>query len=192
MLARDLLGRYVVRELDGRRLILRIVETEAYLGEGDRASHAWRGTPTKRTETLFRAGGCAYVYLIYGIHHMLNVVAGPQGDGQAVLIRAGEPVENMGAMKRLRGLVSNRPEDLASGPGKLCKALKIDRGHDGELLTKGELRIGRGRPLRADHVVVGPRVGVDYAGEAASWPLRFAELRNRNVSRPYPWSAGRR
>ena len=185
--ARGLLGRYLVRESRGRELILRIVETEAYLGEGDRASHAWRGRPTSRTETLFRAGGCAYVYLIYGIHHMLNAVAGQQGVGGAVLIRGGEPITGMATMRRLRSLrVSASDHAIASGPGKICQALAIDRSFDGVNLADGPLRICSGRPVAGSRVWVGPRVGVDYAGAAAAWPLRFAVRGDPNVSRPRP------
>lgn len=185
--ARGLLGRYLVRESKGRKLVLRIVETEAYLGEGDRASHAWRGRPTRRTATLFRAGGCAYVYLIYGIHHMLNAVAGQQGVGGAVLIRGGEPIAGVATMRRLRALSASASDSaIASGPGKICQALAIDRSSDGVDLMDGPLRICGGYPVPGSRVWVGPRVGVDYAGEAAAWPLRFAVLGNPNVSRPLP------
>lgn len=186
--ARDLLGRFLVRRRDGTRLALKIVETEAYLGEGDRASHAWRGVPTNRTATLFRTGGRAYVYLIYGLHHLFNVVAGPRGEGLAVLVRAGEPVQGGEEMAANRGLAwPAREGAIAGGPGRLARALAIDRSHDGMLLGRGELAITRGEPVPASRVVVGPRIGVDYAGEAASWPLRFAVNGNRHVSRPYPW-----
>ncbi|MDH3744147.1 MAG: DNA-3-methyladenine glycosylase [Acidobacteriota bacterium] len=183
--ARELLGRYLVRRQDGSRLTLRIVETEAYLGEGDRASHAWRGQRTPRTKTLFRAGGCAYVYFIYGIHHMFNVVAAEEGVAHAVLVRAGEPVEGVERMASNRGLgCKMRPGAVAGGPGRLCQALVIDRGYDGVGLSRGELVITRGEPVDRRGTAVGPRIGVDYAAEAAAWPLRFAERENRHVSRP--------
>lgn len=186
--ARELLGRFLVRHDDGHRLALRIVETEAYLGEGDRASHAWRGLPTARTATLFRAGGCAYVYLVYGLHNLFNVVAGPAGEGQAVLVRAGEPVEGGERMAANRGLAwPARAGAVAGGPGKLAQALRIDRRHDGSGLGRGDLAITRGEPVSTASVATGPRVGVDYAGEAASWPLRFAVAGNAHVSRPRPW-----
>lgn len=189
--ARGLLGRYVVRIHRGAPLVLRIVETEAYLGKGDRASHAWRGHSTPRTESLFRAGGCAYVYLIYGLHNMFNVVVGKEGRGGAVLIRAGEPVVGASKMRRLRSLARSAPEEaVASGPGKLCQALAIDRSYDGADLRHGSLRIGRGRKVAAAQVEVGVRVGVDYAGEAADWPLRFAVAGSRHVSRPGIRSSG--
>ncbi|HEX5761438.1 MAG TPA: DNA-3-methyladenine glycosylase, partial [Thermoanaerobaculia bacterium] len=102
--ARDLLGRHLVRELDGERLVLRLVETEAYLGAPDRASHAWGGRRTARVESLYLAGGHAYVYLIYGMHWCLNAVTGEAGIGSAVLIRGGEPVAGAERMRALRGL----------------------------------------------------------------------------------------
>ncbi len=125
--APDLLGRYLVHEAGGEPLVLRIVETEAYLGAADRASHAWNDRRTPRTAALYRDGGFAYVYLIYGMHHMLNVVTGTSDDGSAVLLRAGEPVRGESAMRRLRGLTARgRAGDVAGGPGKLCRALGVD------------------------------------------------------------------
>jgi len=186
--ARDLLGRYLVRRLDGERLVVRLVETEAYLGAPDRASHAWNGRRTARNESLYLAGGRAYVYLIYGLHHCLNVVTGESDVGSAVLLRAAEAVTGELRMKRNRGLDRRlAPGDLAGGPGKLCQALAVDRRQDGVSFLAGELTVARGEPAAADRVASGPRVGVDYAGEAAGWPLRFAELGNREVSRPRPW-----
>lgn len=183
-----LLGRYIVRREAGARLILRIVETEAYLGAGDPASHAWGGRRTARTSALFRPGGCAYVYLVYGLHHMLNVVTESEEEGSAVLIRAGEPVAGERAMLRNRGLVEPIVGGaLAGGPGRLCQALGIDLDDNRSWLDGESLRICRGRPSSPSRIVAAPRVGVDYAGEAASWALRFVERENPNVSRPRPW-----
>lgn len=186
--ARDLLGRYLVRFLDGgRRLALRLVEVEAYQGEGDRASHARNGPVTERSRRLYRDGGRSYVYLIYGMYHCLNVVSGTEHDGSAVLLRAGEPVEGAEAMARNRGRGGGRrvrPGDLAGGPGKLCQALGIDGSFDDLELWRGRLVVTRGEPVDDGRVVRGPRVGVDYAGEAAGWPLRFAVADNRHVSKP--------
>lgn len=185
LVARDLLGRYLVRDLDGSRLVLRIVETEAYLGAEDRASHAWGGRRTRRTSALFRDGGFAYVYLIYGMYHCLNAVTGDEEDGAAVLIRAGEALEGAALMKTHRSLIREpRPGDLAGGPGKLCQALAIDGGLNRTPLFEGSLRVTTGREVADSGVSIGPRVGIDYAGEAAAWPLRFCELENREVSRP--------
>lgn len=187
--ARDLLGRHLVRKLDGERLALSLVETEAYLGGPDRASHAWGGRRTARNESLYLPGGFAYVYFIYGMHYCLNAVTGEEGVGSAVLLRAGEPVEGAQRMARLRGYAGGkapRPGDLAGGPGKLCRALAIDRALDGAPLDRPPLWIEAGAPVGSAEVAAGPRVGVDYAGEAAGWPLRFAVRGNAHVSRPRP------
>lgn len=196
--ARDLLGRYLVREIDGERLVLRLVEVEAYLGEPDRASHAWAGRRTARNESLYLPGGHAYVYFIYGMHWCLNAVTGEPDIGSAVLLRAGEPVEGEDRMRENRRWQRPpRPGDLAGGPGKLCQALAIDRGLDAVKLDREPLCITKGEPVGEGEVVAGPRIGVDYAGQAAAWPLRFAVRENRHVSRPWPWTtpaspAGRR
>lgn len=182
--ARDLLGRYVVRDLEGERLILRIVETEAYLGAPDRASHAWNGRRTVRNESLYLAGGHAYVYFIYGMHFCLNAVVGNAEEGGAVLLRAGEPIAGEAILQANRGLARVKPGDLAGGPGKLCRALAIDREFDGLPLDHGALQITTGEPVTDSDVATGPRIGVDYAGEAAAWPLRFAVRGNPHVSRP--------
>jgi DNA-3-methyladenine glycosylase len=189
--ARDLLGRYVARRLpEGggeERLVLRLVEVEAYQGEGDRASHAWAGPATPRSRRLFRQGGHAYVYLIYGMHHCLNAVAGSDEDGHAVLLRAGEPVAGEERMRALRGLPRDReprPGDLAGGPGKLCRALAVDGSFDGALLWEGDLLLTAGQPVPDERVVRGPRIGVAYAGDAARWPLRFAVAGHPHMSRP--------
>jgi DNA-3-methyladenine glycosylase len=189
--ARDLLGRYLVHEVEGVRLVVELVETEAYLGAPDRASHAAGGRRTARNESLYLPGGHAYVYFIYGMHFCMNAVTGEAGVGSAVLLRAGTPVEGLSAMAANRGLspASRAPRppragDLAGGPGKLCKALAIDRASDGVRLDRGPLRITHGVPVPEEAVARGPRVGVDYAGEAAAWPLRFALRGNPHVSRP--------
>jgi DNA-3-methyladenine glycosylase len=188
--ARDLLGRYLVREIGGERLVLRLVETEAYLGEPDRASHAWAGRRTARNESLYLAGGYAYVYMIYGMHFCLNAVTGKAGIGSAVLLRAGEPVEGEERMRENRGWTrAPRPGDLAGGPGKICQALAIGRELDGVPLGQPPLYITKGEPVAAEEIVASPRIGVDYAGEAALWPLRFSVRGHPHVSRPRPMSA---
>jgi len=185
--ARDLLGRYLVRELDGERLVLRLVEAEAYLGAPDRASHAWAGRRTPRNESLYLPGGHAYVYFIYGMHYCLNAVTGEAGVGSAVLLRAGEPVEGEERMRENRGWTARaRPGDLAGGPGKICQALAIGRELDGVLLDRPPLYVTRGEPVPVAEIVASPRIGVDYAGEAAGWPLRFSVRSSPHVSRPRP------
>ena len=184
----DLLGRFLVRQLEGTKLIARIVETEAYLGASDRASHAWQGRRTPRNETLFNPGGVAYVYFIYGMYYCLNAVSGDAANGDAVLIRAAEPLAGAEVMAAGRGLSGSlEPGDLTGGPGKLCQALSIDKGFDGQGLQRGPLRVAWGEPVDPSRVVAGPRIGIDYAGEAAQWPLRFAVAGNPHVSKPHPW-----
>jgi DNA-3-methyladenine glycosylase len=191
--APDLLGRLLVRRLPGRRgthgelLVLRLVEVEAYLGAPDRASHAAGGRRTPRNESLYLAGGHAYVYFIYGMHWCLNAVCGEEGEGGAVLLRAGEPLAGEARMRALRGFATDarvRPGDLAGGPGKICRALAVDRALDAAPLDGSALWIAAGEPLPAARIATGPRIGVAYAGEAAQWPLRFAERGNPHVSRP--------
>jgi len=188
--ARDLLGRWLVHEVAGERLVLRLVETEAYLGAPDRASHAWGGRRTPRNESLYLPGGHAYVYFIYGMHFCLNAVTGERDIGSAVLLRAGEPAEGEERMRENRRWPRPpRPGDLAGGPGKLCQALAIGRELDGLLLDRPPLWIARGEPVEPAGIAAGPRIGVDYAGEAAGWPLRFMVRGNRHVSKPWPTSS---
>jgi DNA-3-methyladenine glycosylase len=190
--APELLGRLVVRRLPGRGeggeddlLVLRIVETEAYLGAPDRASHAAGGRRTARNESLYLQGGHAYVYFVYGMHWCLNAVCGEVDEGGAVLLRAGEPLRGEPVMRANRRLAERvRPGDVAGGPGKLCQALAVDRGFDGRPLDDPALWIGAGDVVAPAQVARGPRIGVAYAGEAAAWPLRFAERGNPHVSRP--------
>ena len=167
VVARALLGCALVH---GERAAM-IVETEAYLGPEDAASHARFG-PTARNAVMFGPGGVAYVYLCYGIHEMFNVVTGVEGAASAVLVRAAAP---------LAGL----PDDpaVARGPGKLTRALGIDRRHDGVSLTGGALFVARWRRIAAGAVAIGPRVGVDYAGAWAAAPLRFTLASHPAVSR---------
>jgi DNA-3-methyladenine glycosylase len=139
-----------------------IVETEAYLGPDDAASHARFG-PTKRTSVMFGPGGRSYVYLCYGVHEMFNIVTGADGQGQAVLIRAIAPLFGFGA--------AAADQSIGRGPGKVTRALLLDRSHDRRDLATGGLYVAT-----TDHappIDVGPRIGVDYAGEWAARPLRF-------------------
>ncbi|MDQ3806383.1 MAG: DNA-3-methyladenine glycosylase [Acidobacteriota bacterium] len=173
LVARELLGKLlVVPAPGGARVSGRVVETEAYLGAGDRASHAFGGRRTARTETMYAAGGTAYVYFVYGLHHQFNVVTGAEGSPHAVLVRALEPFEGLDWMRRRRPVTDDRA--LTSGPGKLCQALGLDRTFDGADITGPRLWLeddgARGAPAE---VASGPRVGVAYAGEDALRPWRF-------------------
>ena len=172
-ISRALLGKVLCTSFRGVNAGAVITETEAYAGQSDRASHAWAGRRTGRTEPMYAAGGIAYVYLCYGIHHLFNVVTGPEGVPHAVLVRAGVPLEGLPAMLRRRG---KRSVDAAllGGPGSLAQALGIHTRHSGASLQGPGIWIeDRGFEFRADAISSGPRVGVDYAGDDALLPYRF-------------------
>ena len=147
-----------------------MVETEAYPGGDDLASHSAKGRRTDRNASMYLDGGHLYVYLIYGMHHCLNVVSGQAGSGEAVLVRALRPTRGLEAMRSRRP--GRRDRDLARGPGRLCAALGIDRGFDGlPVDAPGGVRIQPGGP--SGTVVRAPRVGIDSAGTWADRPWRF-------------------
>jgi DNA-3-methyladenine glycosylase len=179
--ARELLGQVlVVPARNGQRVAGIIVETEAYRGPEDRASHAWRGRRTNRTETMYRIGGTAYVYFVYGMYHQFNVVTNIDDVPHAVLVRALEPLEGLELMRKRRRAGPDR--QLTSGPGKLCVALGIDRRLDGVDLLGDRAWIEAG-PASPGPIASGPRVGIDYAEEWADKPWRFWIQGNPFVSR---------
>lgn len=156
--ARRLLGCELVRELDGRKVRVRIVETEAY-DQADEASHTFRGR-TQRNEAMFKGAGHLYVYFTYGMHHCCNVVCGPEGFGSGVLIRAVEPVEGVEMIEARRGMSG---VNVTNGPGKICHALDIDRRLSGHNLTEPPVRLIR-RPALPDRAITtGPRIGISKA-----------------------------
>jgi DNA-3-methyladenine glycosylase len=170
--ARDTIGRLLVREIDGARIVGRIVEAEAYARD-DPASHAYRGR-TRRNATMFGPPGHSYVYISHGIHHCLNLTT---GDGAAVLVRALEPVEGLEEMARRRGLADVRL--LCAGPGRLCQALGVTLGDDGRDLTRRDgLWLAAGASAKG--VLTTPRVGLTVATDVA-W--RFVEDGSRFASR---------
>lgn len=172
-LARNLLGKVLCTDLNGIFTSTIITETEAYLGETDRASHAWNGRRTTRTETMFQSGGIAYVYLCYGLHNMMNVVTGPADFPHAVLIRAGEPLDGIDQMLIRRKKVKT-DKNLLGGPGSFCQAMGIDRSLNAADLTGELIWIeDRGIVIPNSDIFSGPRIGVDYAGEDAKLPYRF-------------------
>lgn len=176
--AQELLGQHVVRATADGIMRARIVETEAYNGPHDRACHAYGHRRTPRTETMYRPGGVAYVYFIYGIHHMLNVVTHEADEPYAVLIRAVEPLAGtdlMLANRKLSRLPNEQPpKGTGNGPGVLCQALGITRALDGTDLVNGtELWIEAAPYVAAAEIIASPRVGVAYAGEDARLPYRF-------------------
>ena len=169
--ARDLLGRTLVRTLLGQRLAGRISEVEAYVGEDDLASHAARG-PSPRNRAMYGPGGLAYVYLIYGMYHCLNVVTEGAGFPAAVLIRSIEPLEGRESMKENRA--SGARNGLTDGPAKLCQALALDRRLDGHDLAAGvELWLEAGEPVPDAAVQTTPRINVGGDPQARSVPWRF-------------------
>ena len=166
VVARELLGTTVVSTISGTRTAGRIVETEAYLGHVDPASHGYRHRRHAQNEALYGPAGTWYVYLSYGMHWCANLVCGVPGEASAVLLRALEPVEGLAQMRRRRGEVVDR--ELCSGPGKLCQALAITRDLDGALMPRSRVFV-RAREA-APSVLVTPRIGIT---KAADWPLRF-------------------
>lgn len=184
-IAQALLGKLLVRRLDGQLLAGRITETEAYIGRCDKACHAYNYRRTPRTETLFRAPGHAYIYLIYGMYHCLNFVTEPEGEPAAVLLRAVEPVAGLETIQRLRygdkPLTPYRIRNFLNGPGKVCQGFGLTRAQNGLDLTGDELFLcdgpeDLGLPCpapRRERICRGPRIGVDYAQEARDFPWRF-------------------
>lgn len=177
--ARQLLGKYLVRNHPDGITAGKIVETEAYVGPEDKASHASRGR-TPRTAIMFGPAGCAYVYLIYGFYHCLNIVTERVGYPAAVLIRAVEPSEGIDLMKSRRR--TDELRQLASGPGKLCRAFSIKLSLNGADIC-GDLICVEDRGEPEPKILARPRVGVDYAGRWKNKPWRFLIRGNAFVSR---------
>lgn len=178
--AQECLGKLLVHELGGVTLVARIVEVEAYRGPRDRAAHSYQGRRTERTEVMFGQAGFAYVFFVYGMHHQFNVVAGNVGEPHAVLVRAVEPLQGHASMAARR----KHPKDvrlLTNGPGKLCRALGIDRRHNGIDLCRPPLYLAEGPPPRV--IERSARIGVDYAGQWAKRPWRWFDAESRFVSR---------
>lgn len=178
-IARELLGKVLVTDIDGQRTAGIITETEAYRAPDDKACHAYGNRRTARTEVLFQEGGRAYIYLCYGIHHLFNVVTAPEGCAHAVLVRAVEPLEGLDIMYERRGISPQKgtpPKRLTTGPGALAQALGLHTGLNGHRLLQADavLWIGEGQlNLPEWEISTGKRIGVAYAGECADWPWRF-------------------
>lgn len=189
MVAPDLIGALLTHRLpDGRILRGRIVEVEAYLGDGrDPASHSHRGE-TARNQAMFGPPGRLYAYRSYGVHTCANVVCGSPGHGEAVLLRALEPVSGERAMRAFRGLGEEAPvRKLACGPGRLAQAMGITLGHDGVSLLRGPIALhAPASKIPASRVEAGPRVGIT---RAETLPLRFLDPDSAGTS---PFRAGRR
>jgi len=182
--ARDLLGKELVRESPEGITSGIIVETEAYLGIDDRACHAFGGRASRRTAVMYEEGGKAYIYLIYGIYWCLNLTTREQGVPEAVLIRALEPVTGIDLMRQRRRTAGKRPADLAGGPGRLCRALAIDGSLYGEDLAGGRLYVREGIDVPPELIAASPRVNIAYSGEAVHHEWRYYLKGNPCVSRP--------
>lgn len=178
--ARNLLGKVLVSEIDGSRTSGIIVETEAY-SYREKACHAYMNRNTNRTQVLFEKGGTAYVYLCYGIHKLLNIVTNEEGVAEAVLIRALEPLEGIEAMVERRGM-NEIGYNLTSGPGKVSQALGITMEHNQTSLLGSQIWIEKGHLIK-NAIECSARIGVAYAEEDALLPWRFSFLKNRWVSK---------
>lgn len=184
--AKNLLGKKIIRNISGNFFCAKIVETEAYLGLEDRACHSYGGNITKRNEILYKEGGTIYVYMIYGMYNLLNIVTKSEIYPEAVLIRAVEPIENFDdfAINRFgkiyKDLSSYQRKNLTNGPGKLSMAMGIDRALNGKILSPDYLFIEDGEYVK--NIIETKRIGIDYAGEDANLPLRYYIKDNPYVS----------
>ena len=173
-ISREFLGKYLFADIDGEVAGGRIVETEAYSHVGDQACHSHLNRRTTRTEVMYRPGGVAYVYKVYGFHFLFNMITNVQDKPDAVLVRAIEPTVGLEVMQRRRNLSSVMPR-LTAGPGMLTQALGINKSHYGLPLTTGDTIWieDRDETVAEADIIASPRVGIDYAGEDAALPWRF-------------------
>lgn len=185
-IGRELIGKLLFTKFDGEPITGGIiVETEAYAGPEDRASHAYGYRRTKRNEAMYSSGGVAYVYICYGIHSLLNVVTNQEGIPHAILIRAIDPTHGLEHMLKRRGR-SKLSRELTAGPGALCKALGIGIEHNGSSLSGPQIWLEEDNKFlqSAQQIIASPRVGIDYAGEDALLPWRFRLSGSPWTSRP--------
>ena len=182
-IARELLGKVLVTNIDGIRTAGMIVETEAYAGIHDKAAHSFGGRLTERTKVMYMKGGVAYIYLCYGIHHLFNVITNVEGTPSGVLIRAVEPLEGIEDMLLRRKKEKLTPA-LTAGPGAMSAALGINTALTGTSLSGNDIYIeDRDIKIKPQDIVTGTRVGVDYAEEDALRPYRFSIKGNKYVSK---------
>lgn len=180
-IARELLGKGLFTRIGRKTTAGIIVETEAYSWK-ERGCHAYQGKMTARNEVMFRKGGLAYVYLCYGMHNLFNVVTNQEGKADAVLIRALEPIEGIDEM--MKRMNASMPRRITAGPGKLTRAMGIDRKHNGEALTSKSVWVADvGHKVGSRHIEASSRIGIDYAGSDALLPWRFTLKDNEWVSR---------
>lgn len=187
IVAKELLGKHLVHEYEGNKLISKIVEVEAYMGVEDKAAHSYGGRRTERTEVMYKEGGYAYVFQIYGMYYCVNVVTSEKEIPQAVLIRGLEPIEGLETMsvnrygKRYEELTNYQKKNLTNGPGKLCMAMNIDKKLNGEDLCKENLYILDNK--EKFNIVTSKRINIDYAEEAKDYLWRFYIKDNKYVSK---------
>ncbi len=185
--AKNLLNKFLIREYDNKKIITKIVETEAYMGAIDKAAHVYKNKKSTRTAPLYLSGGHIYVYLIYGMYNCLNLSANKENTPQCVLIRAVEPVDNLDEISHNRfsksydELTNYQKKNLTNGPGKLCKALNIDRSLSGKSIFESELYI-EDNPNNDFEIVEDKRINIDYAEEYKDKLWRFYIKNNKNVS----------
>jgi len=180
--AKDLIGKYLVREYEGELLVGRITETEAYIGAIDKACHAYGGRKTERTMTLYEQEGTSYVYFIYGMYYCMNVVTEPEGTASAVLLRGVEMIHGLETAARLRygveyeALTRQQIRNFSNGPGKLCKAMAITKEHNRQHMCSKAFYITdhfEGCENKELDIAISPRIGINYAEEAKDFPWRF-------------------
>ncbi|MDU6742848.1 DNA-3-methyladenine glycosylase [Peptoniphilus harei] len=187
--AKSLIGKKIIRNISGNFFCAKIVETEAYLGLEDRACHSYGGRITDRNKTLYLPGGHIYVYLIYGMYDLLNIVTRDEEHPEAVLIRGVEPLENLDGISKNRfgkayeDLSTYQRKNLSNGPGKLSMALGINRSLNGKVLSKDYLYIEDADEISESDLLITKRIGIDYADEDANLPLRFCLRDNPYVSK---------
>ncbi|MCF6408888.1 DNA-3-methyladenine glycosylase [Pseudalkalibacillus salsuginis] len=186
-LANNLLGMELVHDTEYGEIAGKIVEVEAYKGPEDKAAHSFGGRRTTRTEVMYGEPGHVYMFLIYGMHHCFNVVSGPIGKPEAVLVRALEPTSGIDQM--LLNRYGEKPKytkthhkNLTNGPGKLCRALGLNMGHYGLPINQSEIQLRPYENIKESDITVGPRVNIDYAEEHVNLPWRFSIRGNPYVS----------
>ncbi|MDB5119286.1 MAG: DNA-3-methyladenine glycosylase [Sphingobacteriales bacterium] len=185
LIAKELLGKYLYTNIDGKITGGMIVETEAYNGPDDRGSHAYNNKRTPRNEMMYNHGGVVYMYICYGIHDMLNIVTGTEDSSHAVLIRAIEPLTGIETMRERRNLFSN-DNRLCQGPGALGKALGLNKSHNGIGLQYDIIWMDDvGLAFTEDQVKASPRVGMNFEGPYKTIPWRFYLKGNKFVSKPH-------
>lgn len=184
-ISKELLGKFLYTDIEGKITGGMITETEAYMAPEDKASHAYGGRRTNRTEIFYAQGGISYVYLCYGIHYLFNVVTNKNEIPHAILIRAVEPVEGIDVMLTRRNKIKVEPS-LSCGPGAMSQALGINKSHNNLDLLGDVIWIeDHGIQIAGKDILKGPRIGVDYAAEYAKKPWRFGIKGNKWVSRKF-------